>query len=202
LRQKRRWSEYMMLARFLICLNKCDEALSFLEPLRQMEEQLGLHGRLIGVLILKALALQALDQNDEAADALQQALSLAQPEGYLRIFVDEGPALIPLLRRLARGGFVPEYTARLLNAFSNGEAEAPSAAPLPNASTMIDPLSQREMEVLRLLDTDLSVPEIADMLFVATSTVRSHIKQIYSKLGVHRRREAVLKAETLGLLAQ
>jgi len=198
IRQKRRWAEYITLARLWIALERPGETLPFLERLQQFEERMGLQGRLIGVLAIKALALQAAGITDQAITSLEHALSLAEPEGYIRIFLDEGPAMVGLLRRVASRGTALNYVNKLLVAFGADEVALQPMAVMPQP--VVDALSEREMEVLRLLRTSLSVPEMADQLFIAPSTVRSHIKSIYSKLDVHRRWDAVTKAEELGWL--
>jgi LuxR family maltose regulon positive regulatory protein len=127
--------------------------------------------------------------------ALEQALISAEPEGYVRVFVNEGDLMKTLLRKAETRGFAPDYTSKLLVAF---ETEPVHVEP-PSASSLIEPLSERELEVLRLLKTELSGPEIADHLMIALSTMRTHTQNIYSKLGVSNRREAVRKAEELNL---
>lgn len=212
LRGRRRWIEYAVLTRLLIGLKRPGETLSYLEKLLQLEERLGLNGRLIAVLVLKALALQAIGGLDNALAALERALRLAEPEGYVRIFMDEGPPMAGLLRRAASRGVAPGYVNALLASFDQVEGKWTGSAPVYRMSESSDlhqaffssqpltePLSERELDVLRLLKTNLSVPEMAEELFIAVSTVRSHVKSIYGKLGVHRRREAVAKAEELGL---
>jgi LuxR family maltose regulon positive regulatory protein len=132
-------------------------------------------------------------------------------EGYVRTFVDEGSAMAGLLREAAARGIMPEYAGRLLLAFdakhqrSAGESLLPATSALTSATShaaqvLIEPLTQRERDVLRLLKTDLAGPEIAAELVIAVSTVHSHTKSIYSKLNVTNRRAAVRRAAELGLL--
>jgi LuxR family maltose regulon positive regulatory protein len=123
---------------------------------------------------------------------LERALVLAEPEGYVRMFVAEGAAMKTLLAAATEQGISPSYTERLLPAFERK----------PVQEGLVDPLSQRELEVLRLLGTELSGPEIADHLVVALNTVRTHTKNIYAKLGVTNRRAAVRLGEELDLLSQ
>jgi LuxR family maltose regulon positive regulatory protein len=131
---------------------------------------------------------------------LQRALTLAEPEGYVRIFLDEGPRMAQLLREAAAHGIVPDYTGKLLAAIG-GEQPGDAVESLsPTPQSLIEPLSQRELEVLRLFKTELSGPEIARELVVALSTVRTHTKSIYSKLNVNSRRAAVKRAAELGLI--
>lgn len=124
----------------------------------------------------------------------------------MRIFADEGERMALLLRQAASRGIAPGYVSQLIAAFdapvasdTAGTLPHPHAQP-PVDQPLIEPLSEREMEVLRLLSTGLSNPEIAQALFIATSTVRSHLKSIYGKLNVHKRWDAVHRAEELGLL--
>jgi LuxR family maltose regulon positive regulatory protein len=137
---------------------------------------------------------------------LERALSLAEPGGYIRLFADEGPSMARLLREAAAHGFAPKYIAKLLAAFAAktpGEQRTPETASFPSVSaqsSLVEPLSERELEVLRLLAAGLSNPEIAQELYIAVSTVRSHAKSIYGKLNVHGRWEAVQRAQELGLL--
>ena len=126
---------------------------------------------------------------------LGRALTLAEPEGYVRVFVDEGAPMTALLEAAVKRGIATTYARDLLTAFGRGTDRTQVRR------TLIDPLSERELEVLRLLATDLDGPEIARELVVSLSTIRSHTKAIYSKLGVNSRRAAVRRGEELGLLA-
>jgi LuxR family maltose regulon positive regulatory protein len=134
---------------------------------------------------------------------LERALTLAEPEGYTRIFLDEGPAMARLIGEAASDGITPHYAARLLAAFDGTQENlaAGTGQPAPRAaSSPAEPLSQRELEILRLFKTELSGPEIAQELVIALSTVRTHTKSIYSKLNVNSRRAAVSRAVELGLI--
>jgi len=190
-----------------------DEALGLLERLLKTLETTEAFGRVLEILVLQALAWQARGEEKQALAALKRALLLAEPEGYVRTFVDEGPPLDVLLRKAAARGIAPAYVSTLLAALAaeepgldsglNVEQSAicnPQSAIRNPQSAIIEPLSEREMDVLRLLATSLSTPEIADELFVTPNTVRSHVKSIYGKLGVHNRIEAIQRAEELGLL--
>ena len=134
---------------------------------------------------------------------MERALTLAEPEGYARIFIDEGLPMAQLLRETATRGITPEYTRTLLAGFAvkkqldtDGGNNLKSPSPLP----LIEPLSQRELEILQLVAQGLSNREIGDRLFLALSTVKGHNRNIYTKLGVQRRTEAVARATELGLL--
>ena len=184
--------EYHTLARALIAQGKLDQASRLLAHLLELAETAGAMVSLVETLVLQALILQAHGQDEQALDALARALTIAPPEGYIRIFVDEGPPMGQLLRRAVAQETAVEYAGSLLAAL--GEEAVTDAAP------MVSPLSAREAEVLRLLTTPLSHAEIAEELFVSLNTVRSHVKSIYGKLDVHSRMQAVDRARELGLL--
>ena len=163
----------------------------------------GRAGSVIEALLLRALAHQAGGDLAAAAAPLDEALRLAEPLGYVRLFLDEGEPVAHLLRATAVGGPRPALSSQLLAAW--GPEPPPSAPPAPvpparPAPALIEPLSQRELEVLRLFRADLSGPEIARELVIALSTLRTHTKRIYGKLNVNSRRAAVTRALELGLL--
>ncbi len=151
-------------------------------------------GRLIEILMLQSLAHQAQGHLPEAMATLERALAIAEPEGYVRLFVDEGVPMVALLNEAAKRGIAPMYVQRLLAVLTDEGGISAESQPLP------DPLSEREMEVLRLLPTGLTGPEIANKLMISINTLRTHTKNIYSKLGVNSRRTAVHRAEELNLL--
>ena len=202
---------YIVFARLLIAQSEqraessLHEALNVLERLGELTASTGAVGNLIAILTLKSIALQALGDEVAALKTLNRALLYGEPEGYIRTFVDEGASMGALLRKANASGMAPDYTAKLLEALANEPAMAPEAdtafQPLVDASQFVaEQLTERELEVLRLLMTSLVAAEIAGELVVAPSTVRTHIKSIYGKLGVHRRMEAVERARELGLL--
>jgi LuxR family maltose regulon positive regulatory protein len=179
------------------------EAMGLLERLLTAAHDGGRTGSVIDILVLQALAHQTHGDLPAALRPLQQALRLAQPEGYVRLFVDEGPPMAHLLREAAAHGLMPAYTGTLLAAYDAEQQRSVDDSPLPTSSPsqpLMEPLSQREIEVLRLLRTELSGPEIARELVVALSTVRTHTKRIYGKLDVTNRRAAVKRAGELGLI--
>lgn len=158
-------------------------------------------GSALEILLLQSLAHKALGDIASALPPLYQALILAEPEGYVRIFVDEGPEMADLLREAAARGMAPAYARALLSVSPDERNQsAESSGPSPTAHPLIEPLSQREIELLRLFQTELSGPEIADALVIALSTVRTHTKSIYAKLNVNSRRAAVKRAMDLGLV--
>jgi len=154
-------------------------------------DEMGWTHQKIQVLILQGLVLQATHDQASAIKAMERALSLAEPEGYLQTFICEGPNMEKLLEKLSKRGRNRAYANDLLRAFLT---EKSSQQP-----GLVEPLSPRELEVLRLLMTSLSVSDIAGELTISVNTVRSHIKNIYSKLGVNRRLDAIEKAKELNL---
>jgi LuxR family transcriptional regulator, maltose regulon positive regulatory protein len=199
--------EHVTLARVLIAAGKSDreagsldEAVRLLGRLRQAAETGGRLGSVIQILLLQALAFQAQDNLPHALALLEHALILAEPGGYVRIFVNEGEAMRLLLEKQSRYRDHPlsDYADRLLAAFTEPVA-APKSAISQRKPDVTEPLSEREMEVLRLLRSELSGPEIAQQLIVSLNTLRTHTKNIFNKLGVNNRRTAVRRAEELGL---
>jgi LuxR family maltose regulon positive regulatory protein len=187
--------EQLAAARVLLGLKQTAGVLELLHPLQDRAEEAGRVWMLIRILVLQARALQVDEKRDLAVSKLERALSLAEPEGYVRTFVDEGEPMARLLRQALSEGIAPNYAARLLAAFGE-EAELTS----PAMESLIEPLTEREMDVLRLIVAGLSNPEIAEELFIAVSTVKSHINHIYGKLGVESRTQAVIKVQELALL--
>ncbi len=191
---------YLTLVRVWIAQDKrpsdgsLEEATGLLERLLQAAEAEGRVGRVIEILVLCALAFQAQNNVAQAITSLEHALSLAEPEGYVRVFVDEGSAMKKLLRQAMSRDIAPDYLPKLLSTFDVSYKTYTPTQPLT------DPLSERELEVLRLLTTHLSSTEIAQELVIAVSTARTHIKSIYSKLGVHSRTQAVARAQDIDLL--
>jgi len=169
-------------------------ALALLEPWRQQMEVKGWADERLKVMVLQALALHAQGDKKQAVQVLAEALALAEPGGFIRIFVDEGPPMAALLQEIARQGGASNYVQKLLEAFGKAEIKTPVA------QLLIEPLTERELEVLRLLRTYLTGPEIARQLTVSLNTLRTHTKNIYSKLGVNDRQAAVRRAEELDLL--
>jgi LuxR family maltose regulon positive regulatory protein len=169
-------------------------ALGVLEPLRQQAEAKGWEDERLKVIILEAIAHHAHGEKDKAAQLMGDALALAEPGGFIRIFVDEGPPMAALLREAAKHGTVSNYVRQLLAAFGKAEGRTPVT------QLLIEPLSEREFEVLRLLGTELNGPEIARELMVSLNTMRTHTKSIYNKLGVNSRQMAIRRAEELDLL--
>ena len=163
-----------------------------LQRLLAAAEDGGREGSVVEILNLQALAHQVLGDTHSALAALDQALEHAEPECFVRAFLSEGPAMASLLRTASRKAIGSGYARRLLAAFDH-------TTPVPTKNGLVDELSSRELEVLRLLRSDLSGPEIARELLVSLNTMRTHTKNIYTKLGAKSRREAVGRAAELGL---
>jgi ATP/maltotriose-dependent transcriptional regulator MalT len=177
-----------------------EEATRLLGRLLQAAEAGGRLGSAIQILVLQAIAFQAQDDVPGALAALERALAMAEAEGYVRIFVDEGEAIRGLLEKQARNRdhALSGYAGKLLAALPQPAAALESAM-THQRSDMIEPLSERELEVLRLLRSELSGPEIAQQLIVSLNTVRTHTRSIFHKLGVNNRRAAIRRAHELGL---
>jgi LuxR family maltose regulon positive regulatory protein len=196
-----RMIEYVVLARLLVAQEHLDEASGLLGRLFTAAKAGGPTTRLIEILALQAMTFQAKGDTTWALSLLEHAFNLAEPEGFIRIFVDEGPPMARLLYEALTRGIAPDYARRLLAAFPVAEPE--QAAPLETQapeSDLIEPLSERELEVLQLIAKGLTNPEIASRLFLSLHTVKAHAHNIYGKLGVHNRMEAVARARTLGVL--
>ena len=147
------------------------------------------------MLILRALAEHARDDLERSAVALDHALKFGAAEGFVRIFADEGPPMIPLLRHAAARGQHRDYAHRLL-AVIDGTA----VAPMPDQDGLLSPLSEREVEVLRLVAAGLPNRDVGERLFISEKTVKKHLSNILGKLGATNRTQAVDQARRLGLL--
>jgi LuxR family transcriptional regulator, maltose regulon positive regulatory protein len=176
-----------------------DDASRLLERLLQAAEEGNRTGSVIEILVLQAIAHQARGDVPGALVPLERALTLAEPEGYVRMFVGEGAPMASLLRRIAKQRNGWDYVRRLLDPGSRPGGSERSA---PARQTLVEPLSARERDVLRLLGSDLDGPDIARALTVSLNTLRTHTKNIYAKLGVNSRRAAVRRAAELDLLAR
>jgi LuxR family maltose regulon positive regulatory protein len=189
------------LARVFMAQERHEDAVRLLNRLLEPAEAGAHTTRAIQILILQALALQAQGDTDQAMASLERALALAEPGGYIRIFADEGPAMARLLYEALARRIGPDYVRRLLAAFPVAEAEPPTSSVADHpSSALIEPLSERELEVLALIAQGLTNLEIASRLFLALNTVKAHASNIYGKLGVHNRMEAAARARALGIL--
>ena len=200
--------EYRTLARVLIAQGNAEQAIPLLTRLMQSAENSGRWGDMIVCLSLLALAQHAQDRTETALAYLSRALKLAEPERYVRTFVDLGPGMRDLLHVAASQGTVTSYVPTLLAAFPAQGARTPSPShsrPMPfshspSPTQLVEPLNDREQQILRLMSAMLSNREISVELHLSVNTVKWYARQIYEKLGVASRREAVGRARELGIL--
>lgn len=193
--------EYVVLARTLLAQGRPDDVAQLLPWLLETAETGGRTSRTIELLLLQALVFHAQGDTNRALAPLERALTLAEPEGFIRIFVDEGPSMARLLYEALDRGIAPDYVRRLLAAFPIDEPQQgdPSQSQVSEPG-YVEPLSEREIEVLQLVAEGLSNREIATRLFLSLHTVKAHTRNIYGKLGVHNRVQAVAKARGMGIL--
>ncbi|MGH3496373.1 MAG: LuxR C-terminal-related transcriptional regulator [Nocardioidaceae bacterium] len=211
--------EHLTLARLLLAQHTDTECHGALETANTLLDRLlaaAVTGHRVGttieIEILRALTRSAAGDRDAALGALVHAVDLAEPDEWVRVFVDAGPAAVPLLHTLAERRPTSDYLRALLGAATSsdqpigepvGDVEGVVKTPASEVrQPLVDPLSDRELDVLRLLGSDLDGPAIARELVVSLNTVRTHTKHIYAKLGVNSRRSAVSKAHQLGLLSR
>jgi LuxR family maltose regulon positive regulatory protein len=200
--------EHITLARVLIAQHKSEvsessihEARGLLERLLHAADEGGRMGSAIELLVLQAFAHAEQSNSSSALVSLERALTLAEPEGYVRIFVDEGLPMASLLYKALDRGIAPEYVRRLLVAFPDFELEPANSVPgHAPGSELVEPLSEREIEVLQLIAAGHKYQEVAEQLVISLNTVRHHTKNIYSKLEVNNRTQAIKKANELDLL--
>jgi len=195
-------------------------ATKLLQSIRDLCESCRFKCQIIEVAILQSLALEKQGRADEALDALKEAVALAEPGGWIRPFVEAGPPMVDLLMRLRKQNVSVDHINRILAAFPDTE----SIPPLPDLrssnddlrfeskavdqiqnskfkiqNSLVEPLTNRELDVLELLTQRLQNKEIAEKLFISSATVKSHLESIYQKLNVSKRREAVEKAKKIGI---
>jgi LuxR family maltose regulon positive regulatory protein len=193
--------EYLSLARTLTAQERFEEAHFLIDRIYQTAREIGKKRTELEGLILLALVLSAQGETDQAIVYLKEAIAIGEPEGFVRIFVDEGPPMGRLLYEALSRGIEQEYVQCLLAAFPDAEPEQSDSSDtqIP-ASGLIEPLSERELEILALLAEGLTNQEIASRLYLALNTVKSHARNIYGKLNVHSRTQAIARAQALGLL--
>jgi LuxR family maltose regulon positive regulatory protein len=190
----------LTLGRILLAQGETDRALELLAELRREAEAQGWGRTVIEASCLEALGREARGDRAGAVAATAKALALAEPEGFVRIFVSEGPVMAELVEQAAPGVISADYAQRLRAAFGlAGAAPAPRLAPAA-APPAVEALSERETEVLRLVASGLSNAEAGRKLFIAPSTVKKHLENIYDKLGTRSRTQAIARAREIGLL--
>lgn len=207
--------EIIVFVRMLLAQEKFEEALALLQKMQRAAETGGWRHYEITFLVLQVVAYKGCGKTPQALDALQRSLALAEPEDYIRTFLDEGAAMVELLRQFVReqqkenqteaSRVLQNYALKLLAAFPPEVVPAAvqthkASVALP-ASYLVDPLSERELEILKLVAEGLTNHEIGRKLFLATSTVKRHLNNIYAKLDVHSRTQAVAKGKELKILA-
>jgi LuxR family maltose regulon positive regulatory protein len=183
-------------ARIHLAQGNPSAALAVLETFRKHIEAKGWRDEQLKAMVLQVVALHEHGEQDKAVQVLGDVLAIAEPGGFIRLFVDEGPLMAQLLSEAAVQGIMPGYVAKLLAAFES-EKQTPQ---VKSSQPLVEPLSQRELEVLQLIAEGLSNDEIGKRLFLALDTVKGHNRRIYDKLQVQRRTEAVARARELGLL--
>ena len=201
--------EYITLARVLIAQYRRDQTDETLQKVMILLTQLysaaeagGRSGSIIEILILQAIINEAQGNISAALQFLERALTLAETEGYLRIFVNEGQPMACLLYEALAGEITPNYVQRVLTAFPLNELEQKNSLKTQSqAAGLLEPLSKREIEVLHLIAAGRTNQEIATTLFLAVNTVKVHTRNIYGKLSAHHRADAVAKARALGILS-
>jgi LuxR family maltose regulon positive regulatory protein len=179
-------------------------ALDIVEKYRRTMEEKGYPNELLKAVVMQAITLAVLEKMDEAIQVLNEALLLAEPGGYIRLFVDEGKVMASLLAKAARQAVKPDYVAKLLSVFALQESMKYRDVPKhisQSSVPSIESYSPRELEILQLMHQGRSNQEISERLFLSLSTVKWHNQNIFGKLQVQRRTEAVARAIELNLFA-
>jgi len=187
-------------ARVYLAQDDPSAALAVLEPWRRQVEAKSWQDEQLKAMMLQALALQAQGEKEQAVQLLLDALVLAEPGGFIRLFVDEGMPMALLLSEAEACGWMLDYIGKLLAVLKVEEQQSAGASHRSSVQPLLDPLSKRELEVLRLIAQGLSNQEISERLFLALDTVKGHNRKIFGKLQVERRTEAVARARELDLL--
>jgi LuxR family maltose regulon positive regulatory protein len=197
--------QQILVARVQLAQGETKTALEILEHWQPHAKTAGRMTQFVEICVLKALGLQAQGDTSAALASLEQSLWLAEPEGYVQMFLEAGAPMAGLVRRAVEAGIAPGYASRLLAAFeATPEDDRQSAkddgSPRQADLWLAEPLTPRELEVLHLIGAGYSNQQIAESLVITVNTVKKHTSGIYSKLGVHSRTQAVAQARDLGLI--
>jgi LuxR family transcriptional regulator, maltose regulon positive regulatory protein len=194
--------DYIVTARYLLAVSRLKESSELLDVLLEHAERGQRVTNMIEILLLRALVFRGLNSTAEAFAAIERALDLSEPEGFIRIFIDEGPKLARLLYEGTTRGDMTSYANRVLTSFPAVQLPTAPAADMKNpGDRSLEPLSSRELEVLHLIGEGHSNQDIGDRLFISLHTVKAHTRNIYAKIDAHSRTEAVAKGRAFGLLS-
>jgi len=193
-------TENQILIRYTIAQNKPENTIEIISPILEYSEKKGNKRRLIELLLLKAITLHQLDKLSPALETLQAVFLLAEPEGFQRVFLDEGKRIISLLNLAINHHVCPDFAGKLLSIILNEQSSTNSLPQTPSGN-VIEPLSEREIEVLGLIAQGFSNTEIAKRLFISLSTVKGHTTNIFGKLGVKNRTQAVSFGRSIGIIS-
>jgi LuxR family maltose regulon positive regulatory protein len=198
-------ADYVAVARVLLAQGRLDPAVDLLTRLQDVAEVGGRYLRVIELLLLLAIADQANGDLPQALTRLEQALNLGESRGMIRTFVTEGPDVARLLYAAVKQKIMPEYVQRIIAALPIERPLSPSALPSLDGSASsddgwVEPLTERETEILHLISEGLTNKEIGSRLYISGNTTKVHLRNIYGKLGVKNRTQAVAKGRTLGIL--
>jgi LuxR family maltose regulon positive regulatory protein len=188
-------------ARVLLARKDISSTLEILEPLYQQVEAKDRNNDKLKLIVLNAVALYLHGKKENAVQLLVNVLTLTEPEDCIRIYVDEGLPMFSLLSEINTQRIKPDYIARILSAFKTEKKYSNDKTILSLSQPLIDPLSQRELEVLQLITEGLTNREIGERLFIALDTVKGHNRRIFDKLNVENRAQAIKKARNLKLLS-
>jgi LuxR family maltose regulon positive regulatory protein len=187
--------EQVTQARLLIAQDNPDAALEILSPLLETVEFAERKGCVLEILVLQAIAFHIQNNDSQAITTLKKAFALAEPENYRRLFIDVGPVMADMLKQSALADITPGYIRELLVEFPSQKSSINDAE-----LQLVDPLSDRELELLHLIANGMSNQQVAEELVLTVGTVKWHLSNIYSKLGVNSRTQAVARARELQLL--
>ena len=190
------------LIRIYINQGKYDQALCVIEPILELAKAGQRMKSVLKMLAMQAVIIHSMGDTPSALEILEQALYLAEEEGFVRTFLDEGEPMMQLLYEASSRGILPEYTGQLLAAYASSKpAHMSIKKPAKDQMELVEPLSDREVEVLTLIAEGLSNQEIAGRLYISLSTVKGHTSNIYGKLVVHNRTQAVMRGKELGIIS-